>query len=708
MIINKVSIQNFFCYLGDNNQLDFAKGLNIISASNGGGKSQLFNAFYWTFFDRVYVDKEGHTGKKEWKTSNNIVVCPDKLMIDCLEGQTINSSVVVSLSSEFHENSDLENEKVEYTFTKSVIYKKTGDEFIQISKAELTIYYEKDGETEYIPTHQHSMVLEKIFPSSIRKFMWYQGETMDNLYDFSNNITLRNAINEISYYPMYDVMEKIVLSSSKSIDDKIEKELAKHNKLGNQEQALFRDISDSQRNIETKESQIQSLNFEIADLEDDMAELDDKLKGFDEFVQIKTSMVQHEADIKILTEKLENIDILSKESLINTWMLNGCDKLIEAARPNLELLNAEIQRFQATKNPVPVSLPGPEYVEKMLADHMCYICEREVEEDTAPYEALKRRLFDFEQNSNYRVLQDNYTELNRSRARLIRELPGIAEEIKNSDLERRALLKKKNAISKKLRGIFEEVGDDQRENVLKGALSATQLGQKLQTVRSEIARKTKTRDYISGEVLRARETLKEKQALKDAIVKKSDTNLVESEAAEYINMFVISIGMLRGIAYERLIDEIQRESNRLYSLYLGNKQQGRIEIGDGIRIVDEETGEVLTNLNTGELVAQKLAVANSFLSLSAKKLNKRYPILADAPTSELDSENTYNLTVNIGKSFEQIIIMSKDYASFSADRIAKLIDDAEIVKFYKIENNKIDQEGPNSRTNKRSFISTIK
>jgi hypothetical protein len=446
----------------------------------------------------------------------------------------------------------------------------------------------------------------------------------------------------------------------------------------------------------------------LARIEDDISSANDKLNGFDEFQKIKTDMVRLEADLEITKEKLENLDILSKESLINKWMLNGCEKLIKAAVPNLELLNAEIQKFQQTNNPVPASLPGPEYIEQMLVDHQCYICERAVEEDTPPYEALKRRLNDFEQNSNHKILQENYTDLNRARARLIKELPGIQNEIKESNEERIALNKKRNSINKKLRNIFDEVGEDQRDNILKGAVSAGQIANKLQLLRQESSRKIKNREYISSEILRAKEILREKQLRKDGIVKKSDTNLVESDAADYIKMFVKSIGKLRGIAYDKLIDEIQRESNRLYSLYLGGKQQGRIEIKDGIRIVDEQTNDVLTNLNTGELVAQKLAVANSFLSLSSKKMNRSYPIIADAPTSELDADNTYNLTLNIGKSFEQIIIMSKDYSALTDSKVTSLIDEASIMKYYRIENRKIDIDGANSRINKKSYITTIK
>jgi DNA sulfur modification protein DndD len=710
MIINRVTIQNFFCYLGDDNVFEFSKGLNIISAPNGAGKSQLFNTFYWTFFDKVYIDKDGQPGKKEWRNAINTSTCPDKLVLEASDGDKIISSVEIILTSNFHENLEIEDDEdqVKYTFFKSIEYKKSGSEIVIISKPELVISYELSGETEFIPSHLQNSFLGRIFPESIRKFMWYQGETMDNLYDFGNNITLRNAINEISYYPMYDVMDKIVQASSKSIDDKIEKELGKQNKIGKQEQELFKDISDTIRNIESKESNIEKIQAEITNLEEEIAIVEDKLKGFDEFLKIKTEMVKYEGELENTKQKLESLDVLTKESLINKWMLNGCEHLIQAAVPNLELINLEIQKFQQVVNPVPYSLPGPEYIVKMLADHTCYICEREVEENTEPYFALKRRLNDFEENIANKLLQDNYTDLNRARARLIKELPGIAAEIRTSSEDRSALIKKRNLTQKKLRNIFEEVGEDQRVNIIKGAVNASQLVSKLQTLKQAISTKNKSRDYVNLEIQKLKGSLRELQSQKDAIVKKSDTNLIETVAADYIKMFVKSIGKLRGIAYDRLIEEIQNESNRLYSLYLGGKQQGRIEIGDGIRIVDEKTKDVLTNLNTGELVAQKLAVANSFLSLSSKKMNRSYPVIADAPTSELDSDNTYNLTLNIGKSFEQIIIMSKDYVSLPDDKIKSLIQEAGIAKYYKIENGLIDVDGVNSRTNKKSNIIPIK
>ena len=89
-------------------------------------------------------------------------------------------------------------------------------------------------------------------------------------------------------------------------------------------------------------------------------------------------------------------------------------------------------------------------------------------------------------------------------------------------------------------------------------------------------------------------------------------------------------------------------------------------------------------------------------------MKKAYPIVADAPTSDLDHINTYNLTVNIGNSFDQMIIMSKDYALLDSNEITNLIKEAKIVKYYEFKNQMIDLNGVDSRTNKKTYITTIK
>jgi DNA repair exonuclease SbcCD ATPase subunit len=538
--------------------------------------------------------------------------------------------------------------------------------------------------------------------------MWYQGETMDELYDFSKPSTLKNAINEISYFPIYDNMEKIVKASSLSIDHKVDKETKLQNKLTTSQQTLLNDISYKTRNIETKKTSILQIQNDIDKLQEDIAEEEHKLQGYDKYRDIKAQLNTLESELSLTKSRIDDLSTNNKESLINKWMLKGCEDLINASDKNLNIIMDEIKKFQNSTNPVPISLPGPEYVEKMIQDKICYICERPVLEETPEYEALVKRLNDFQDNSNHKVLQDNYTELNRARKRLLSDLPEIENEIKEKNNAIDQLIKNRNRLGQKITTIYTDSGQNNEKDIMVGATTASQILAKMQNLRSAKDRKSESLRNSKSEIAILEEGLKIDLIEKEKAKISSDTSSAESKAADYIKMFLQSIGELRSIAYSNLINEIQSESNRLYSLYLGGNTQGEIEIDNGIRIIDKGTKKILSDLNTAETVAQKLAVANAFLSLSEKKMKKAYPIVADAPTSDLDHINTYNLTVNIGESFEQMIIMSKDYALLDTSQREKLIKEAKIIKYYEFKNQLIDENGIDSRTNKKTFITTIK
>ncbi len=54
-IINKISLKNFFNYYGsyEDNTYVFKEGINIVVADNGAGKSKLFNALLWIFYNEL-------------------------------------------------------------------------------------------------------------------------------------------------------------------------------------------------------------------------------------------------------------------------------------------------------------------------------------------------------------------------------------------------------------------------------------------------------------------------------------------------------------------------------------------------------------------------------------------------------------------------------------------------------------------------------
>lgn len=708
MVIREVLINNFFCYTGEN-RFTFTKGLNIISGRNGSGKSQFFNAFYWTFFDQIYSDEGSPTKKKRWVEARNLTIYPDVVAGSLATDQQFRTSVAVTLEANDYQAAAFTTEDtVIYTFKREIAYKKTDRGIVTLLPSELRIEYVQDGETFIVPRAEFDMLLNKIFPRSIRKFMWYQGETMDDLYDFSNSVILKNAINEISYFPKYDFMHKVVTASDISINKKIAKELAQQNRLSKEQNSIYADITMLETRIGRNESDRIELVGDIHKLEEELTKIEHKLEGIDHFLKYKMELTRLEADQKITKSQIDAIEANTKERLINVWMLNGCADLIKAAEGNLNILNEEIQAKQEHHNPIPMNLPGPEYVEQMIIDKTCYICERSVEDDPKAIEALQRRLNDFEKNAQVKLLQENFTDLNRWRKRLLSDLPNINSEIIENENKKNALIRKRNALGKQISNVFNDLGFEERVDLETNANVAQQNINKHKSYRAEINLKQKRLTALDQDLTNYKLDLSAKKAARDGFTKSQDVDLVESVAADYISLFTKTMAVLKDSAYIALIHELETESNRLYALYLDGKEQGLIKIDGAAYVVDTKTGQPLIDLNQGELVAQKLAVANAFLSLSAKKMNRSYPLIADAPSSDLDAGNTYNLTVNIGASFEQIIIMSKDYTQFDKEQLAKLIEEADIQNFYQITNEYIDPAAGKSRENRHSITTKIK
>jgi len=706
MKIKSVKIKNFFCYL-DEVEFSFGEGLNIISASNGGGKSQLFNAFYWVFFNQIYTNIGENSTKKKWKSVDDIILCPDYYITNLDEGETIETSVEIKLvAPHFKPGFDKETDNVHYTFRRVIHYKKENGTLKTWTNSGLQIEYNYESETHFADKVELEGLLNSIFPSNLRRFMWYQGETMDELYDFSNNITLRKAIDGISYYPIYDSLHKVVEKSYENIGQKIYREQKKDNKISKEHDKIIDEIYEVQKNLKIKKESKLNYESDINDLEDKITNIELKLSGFDHFIKFKSTLVDLESKLLQTKNEIDFIEHSTKDDLITKWMLNGCEEVIEKSQGNLDKLNQFIQEISETENPIPINLPGPEYIERMLKDNICYICERKVEEGTEPYEALKKRMYDFEINLKNRILSDNYQDLNRAKRRILGDLPKINDDIDLTEKKKKKLLKNRNSLAKKIDNLYTEVGSENRGQLDDGAYTASKLTNQLHTYNKEVKQKMRHLQDTSNAVTSLESQLRILNEKSDLYSKEDGKPVsVEEKAKTYIKLFVDSIGLLKTKAYDKLINEIELESNRLYSLYLGKKEQGSIVITkNGIRISDKTTGEYLSNLNAGEQVASNLAVANSFLSLSALKMNKSYPLIADAPTSDLDYANTYNLTVNISDSFEQMIIMSKDYTQFSDKQIEDLIGEANISNFYMVSNELIDPNGDNSRTNKKSNV----
>lgn len=694
MRISQIKLINFVCFLQE--EFEFSLGLNIISAKNGGGKSQLFNAFYWTLFGQIYDRKDGFVSAQV-----------DHLIPDYYKANDAPEEFKISVSIRlFAQNftKQQNNEEYEYEFIREVHLRREHSIFKIIIPPNLRIEYVHAGETFFVEDTLKEELIDHLFPRKIRRFMWYVGETMKDLIDFENGQTLEYALEQISYYPIYKRINDHSESAEEILDRKIEKELKKANKLNEHQENIIKDIDKCKQDISKWESYTNEAIKQSKDLEYDCTTLAEKLKGLDHFIRYKTEMLNIEHKISSTKNDIENLENRTKENLITTWMLNGCSPLIAASKKNLDLLNAELQKVQKTNNPIPTNLPGSDYVQRMIDDCTCYICERTVEPDSDAFKALQRRINDIAINKKHRILEENYTELNRFKNRLSRLLPGIQNEISDVARKKEDLIKKRNKLAISKQNLFVELGipEDQRSIVSTGASNANNLMQeydlKMKLKEREDQKIRKYQEYIQNE----KNKLRVLEETRRNFISKSNVDMIEEEAVKYARLISRATSTLKSEAYMNMIKEIETKSNELYRIYLSNDPPGRIKIDQNVAVIDFETGEILENLSAAQETARNLSVINSILSLSETKMNVSYPLIMDAPTSDYDPENTISITTNISKSFKQIIIMSKDYQLLSDEQQKSLVKDAGITNYYNMKSIKIDQNLEASRTNRMS------
>src|SRR5580700_886056 len=136
MVIKEVHVKNFFCYL-DESTFYFTKGLNIISGRNGSGKSQFFNAFYWTFFDQIYSE-DNASKKKKWISARNLNIFPDALNESTPQGEQFVTAVEITLeANDYHAPAFTTDDNVTYIFQREITYKQTDRGLSTIIPSEL-------------------------------------------------------------------------------------------------------------------------------------------------------------------------------------------------------------------------------------------------------------------------------------------------------------------------------------------------------------------------------------------------------------------------------------------------------------------------------------------------------------------------------------------------------------------------------------------
>ncbi len=714
MFIKSIKLKNFQCYYGDNHEVNFTKGLNIVTGSIASGKSKLFDAFYWVLNDKIYV-----TGK-DWLSTKSIGVTliNDKAKF---ESKNIDDLIETSVELKVITDNGPKTQSIEYTITRQLLVtrKSMEDCFIDstwsISNSTLSVESidPKNFNLDKVDGIDAKEKIEKLFPSKISPYIWFQGEALDKLIDFDNKGTLRKAIDYISYVPLYRSMNNIMTLVDNKISKTKRTEIGKISgdaKLYNELSRLIEEKTDTIRN---NRSFIEEKKKTLDAYKEKMEIIQKELSALAEFPKLNEEKIETENDISNINDDLERLDIHERKKFSSLWMLLGTKKLLEKAESKLFDFE-EYRQLQISKEyDLPEDVPGDVYLDKMLEKELCLICNRPAKKDSEEYKYIESRK-NRKVKPEYLTPENEkiYTEVSSYKSRVGRILKSISS-VKDEIIEHRNNFEEKNNELIIYREKLVQIEDDidtlytkKGIDVSDGAATHRKKDGEYQVLNETINNLNRKIEGAKASVRDAEMDIASNENKLEKIQRaNTKTKIIEEEISKYTEYLVKQISELEKSEYDKLIDQIESSANISFEdITSVNKTiDGNIKIDrNTFRVLNvDDSGRELKNYNTGHYTLMKMCIINAIISLTNDYKNTAYPFITDAPTSNLDEKATFAYLESISETFDQSIVITKD---ISEDEIESIKNQNYIKGLFQL---KIKNDTGNDKMNRTEAYSTI-
>lgn len=697
MIIEKIDIENFMCYAGTNS-MEFTEGINVIIGDNGYGKSKLYDAFYWVMYDQVFVPE-----KKEFQNTKSV---KSKIISDKAKAESKDGRVTASVSITFH---NMEKDNVFILERKYSVTIKDG-QVIETNDSEFTVM-KKDlsylNAKMVTDEDEKRRIVSNILPSHIKDYLWFQGEQVESIIDFNKQDSLTKAINVLSSIKRYDELIEIAASAAKSGNSeydrevkRLSKDLDKSEQLENQKRQiesriadLVQDETEAKENLSRAEEKAESLLSKFSDA-----------TKITEIKQRKKSIIEQ---LKSLNESLnEEQTSFHRKMFRNKWVLKGTAFLHDeysskySAYENLKLtkaadlkakndLEAELQKKLQTR--LPIDVPEPIYVQKMLEEERCLVCDREAKKDSEAWNKIKELIDRPKENSKPKVSEistlQNFSD---DFKRLYHNGLALTHRISEIDTDITETLKKINDINGKIRHVNNEM--KKVEDELQKLVSDTsQSAEDAESIVAEYSIQNKyVKDFteklnkITQQIEHYRKNLNSiNDQLKDLVTGEIPKWLIEKK--QILNDFDEIATSTRDRVFSNLIAQLEKEANNHYTaMTSGNKStRGQIKLrklpnGNFMPEITDSNGNPLLGSNTSNLILVKLSAIMAIISAKSNDgIVSFYSLITDAPTSVFGEDYTIGFCKTVSKVYRQSIIMSKEFYKNQALR-TELMTNSEI------------------------------
>ncbi|MDX8338774.1 AAA family ATPase [Draconibacterium sp. IB214405] len=686
MIVESISVEDFQCYSGkfDKNLFEFKPGLNVIIGDNGSGKSKLYDAFYWLLYDKVF---NSQTRSFESTSHVGINLCSDRAKANTSVGDKIFTKVQLVVS-EKKQNS---TRPIKYLLSRQIGFERisNSNDYNDPNNwkvdARSLASIEKNDILNFEPMREvgaFERISRKLLPTEMEPYLWFQGEQVDSLIDFKNEDSLTNAIDVLSDIKMYDFYIKIARKVAKQANEAYKREERTKTKLDTSTEYFIKDKERYEKLIEKEEENLRQVIENLEFAEQHKEELLGKIEDAKELERLKGDLTNSDNSIKRVEEELKDARKNFNNNLFTKkWLLRNASPYAEKfeklqqkydeKREDLKLeYKLELQQEEAKKHRLPENVPNKTYLEAMVIDNTCFLCNRKFEDGDGGLTYIEDLLEKTKSNrvkytdflkqnlkKNIQALYSNAYQLSTY------SIPRIDESIQK-ELEKLDLLEFKSqskrddrkAIEEKLNHLLStgSIGKDEAQNIVRN----------FRQYDNSKDRFTNTKFQIEARLKGYKEQLgKINEELKKTVGNEIDPIITEKK--EVLDGFLHLALSTRNMVYEEQIKRIEVKANEhFHKMTRENKSvQGEIILekrGKSYmpKNVDDK-GVELTSINDSNIILIKLATIMAIVS--AKGGTDLHPLISDAPTSKFSDNYTIGFCKTLSEVFNQSIIISYDF-----------------------------------------------
>ncbi|MDX2001807.1 MAG: AAA family ATPase [Chitinophagales bacterium] len=680
MIIKKIELDNFMCYAGKDNCIEFSEGINVVIGDNGYGKSKLYDAFYWVMYDQVFVPE-----KKEFLSTK---IVKSKLISDKAKAPADSGKVTASVKITFH---NVERDSMYILERRYSVSKESGN-ILEDNDGEFTIM---EKELSYLNARmvtdedKKRSILNSILPSQIKDYLWFQGEQVESIIDFNKQDTLTRAVNVLSNIARYDAMIEIAKSAAKTANTEYDREVKRLSKDSVKSAQLETRKSELERKIQNGKTEQQEINDNLSRAEAHCEELLNKQADAQ-----KVSVLQERKrgllnQLASLNQSLKTEQVgFHRKMFRNKWVLKGTEELqkqyakkfsdyekrklvLEAEEKVKREIEEEVSSNLQTR--LPINVPEPNYVEWMLEKERCLVCDREARKDTEAWLKIKE-LLDRPKDKK-KGTKDTVTpsqDFSDDLKRLYQNGLSLSNRIADIDDDINEILQRRNELLGKVREANREI--EVVESDIQKLLADTLLtSEQAENILNEYSIQNQKAKDFKDDLNRVTQEIEHNEGLlkgvndqfKDLVTGELPNWLVEKR--DVTKDFEAISKSTRERVFNNLIAQLEQEANVHYqAMTTGNKStRGKIKLrklpnGNYMPEIIDSNGNPLLGLNTSNLILVKLSAIMAIISAKGNS-GELYTLITDAPTSVFGEDYTLGFCKTISKVYRQSIIMSKEF-----------------------------------------------